>query len=119
MEFMLGGIEVDGSGWPATADRGRYVVPDLPRANYKVWVRGYGLLDSAKVNIQSGNVRVPSTWRDTVPGTRAEARRCWAWALRMHQHNPRNKRCSKTAGCDAYSTNHRQPCRRAFFNAQT
>ena len=45
MEFMLGGIEVDGSGWPATADRGRYVVPDLPRANYKVWVRGYGLLD--------------------------------------------------------------------------
>ncbi len=25
-----------------TDDRGRYVVPDLPKANYDVWVRGYG-----------------------------------------------------------------------------
>jgi hypothetical protein len=32
-----------------TDDRGRYVVPDLPRANYNVWVRGYGLVDSPKV----------------------------------------------------------------------
>ena len=31
-----------------TDDRGRYVVPDLPKANYTVWVRGYGLVDSAK-----------------------------------------------------------------------
>src|SRR5918992_587202 len=31
-----------------TDDRGRYVVPDLPKANYSVWVRGYGLVDSAK-----------------------------------------------------------------------
>jgi len=27
-------------------DQGRYVVPDLPKAKYKVWVRGYGLVDS-------------------------------------------------------------------------
>src|ERR1700730_5449634 len=27
-------------------DRGRCVMPDLPRANYSVWVRGYGLIDS-------------------------------------------------------------------------
>ena len=27
---------------------GRYVVPDLPKANYTVWVRGYGLVDSPK-----------------------------------------------------------------------
>src|SRR5262245_42724364 len=26
-----------------TDDKGRYVVPDLPKANYSVWVRGYGL----------------------------------------------------------------------------
>src|SRR5262249_45450800 len=26
-----------------TDDRGRYVIPDLPKANYSVWVRGYGL----------------------------------------------------------------------------
>src|SRR5690348_7075516 len=31
-----------------TDERGRYVVPDLPRANYRVWVRGYGLADSDK-----------------------------------------------------------------------
>jgi hypothetical protein len=30
-----------------TDDRGRYVLPQLPRANYQVWVRGYGLVDSA------------------------------------------------------------------------
>jgi hypothetical protein len=33
-----------------TDDQGRYVIPDLPKANYKVWVRGYGLVDSAKVD---------------------------------------------------------------------
>src|ERR1051326_7214243 len=33
-----------------TDDRGRYAVPDLPKANYNVWVRGYGLVDSPKVN---------------------------------------------------------------------
>src|ERR1700720_3111689 len=33
-----------------TDDRGRYVIPDLPKAGYSVWVRGYGLADSQKVN---------------------------------------------------------------------
>jgi hypothetical protein len=32
-----------------TDDQGRYVVPDLPKAKYQVWVRGYGLIDSPKV----------------------------------------------------------------------
>src|SRR5262245_15904564 len=27
-----------------TDEHGRYVVPDLPKAAYKVWVRGYGLV---------------------------------------------------------------------------
>jgi hypothetical protein len=31
-----------------TDDRGRYVIPELPTANYDVWVRGYGLVDSPK-----------------------------------------------------------------------
>ena len=31
-----------------TDDQGRYVVPDLPKAKYKVWVRGYGLVDFAE-----------------------------------------------------------------------
>ena len=29
-----------------TDDRGRYLIPDLPKASYSVWVRGYGLIDS-------------------------------------------------------------------------
>src|SRR4029453_2094141 len=29
-----------------TGEGGRYVIPDLPKANYHVWVRGYGLVDS-------------------------------------------------------------------------
>ena len=31
-----------------TDDQGRYVIPDLPDANYRVWVRGYGLVDSPR-----------------------------------------------------------------------
>src|SRR5690349_16810359 len=37
-----------------TDDQGRYVIPDLPKAKYKVWVRGYGLVDSAKVDGEPG-----------------------------------------------------------------
>src|SRR5207344_3568142 len=37
-----------------TDDRGRYVVPDLPKANYQVWVRGYGLVDSPKTDATPG-----------------------------------------------------------------
>jgi hypothetical protein len=32
-----------------TDDRGRFLIPDLPKANYEVWVRGYGLVDSPHV----------------------------------------------------------------------
>ncbi len=31
-----------------TDDEGRFLIPDLPSATYDVWVRGYGLVDSAK-----------------------------------------------------------------------
>jgi len=37
-----------------TDDQGRYVLPDLPKGKYKVWVRGYGLVDSAKVDGEPG-----------------------------------------------------------------
>ena len=37
-----------------TDERGRYVVPDLPKATYNVWVRGYGLVDSPKVKTEPG-----------------------------------------------------------------
>ena len=37
-----------------TDDRGRYLVPDLPDGRYSVWVRGYGLVDSSKVQAAPG-----------------------------------------------------------------
>src|SRR6202008_3280031 len=30
-----------------TDDQGRYLIPDLPKANYTIFARGYGLVDSA------------------------------------------------------------------------
>ena len=39
-----------------TDDQGRYVIPDLPKATYQVFVRGYGLVDSAKVAGTPGKV---------------------------------------------------------------
>src|SRR5947209_5924452 len=39
-----------------TDDRGRYVVPELPKANYSIWVRGYGLVDSPKVRAEPGKI---------------------------------------------------------------
>ena len=39
-----------------TDDQGRYVIPDLPKANYTVWVRGYGLVDSPKVQSAPGKL---------------------------------------------------------------
>lgn len=38
-----------------TDDQGRYLLPDLPKATYQVWVRGYGLVDSAAVPGTPGN----------------------------------------------------------------
>ena len=37
-----------------TDDQGRYVLPDLPKATYSIWVRGYGLVDSPKVKATPG-----------------------------------------------------------------
>ena len=42
-----------------TDDQGRYVIPDLPKAKYDVWVRGYGLVDSAKATSEPGKQREP------------------------------------------------------------
>ena len=55
-----------------TDDAGRYLLPDLPDADYDIWVRGYGLVDSEK---QSG---APGTSLDltavAAPDDRAAAR---------------------------------------------
>src|SRR5689334_14057210 len=38
-----------------TDDRGRYLIPALPKARYSVWVRGYGLVDSPKSRSTPGS----------------------------------------------------------------
>src|SRR3989442_1918833 len=37
-----------------TDDRGRYLIPELPKARYTWWARGYGLVDSHKVPATPG-----------------------------------------------------------------
>src|SRR5947208_1982501 len=37
-----------------TDDQGRYLLPDLPKATYRVWVRGYGLVDSPALRAAPG-----------------------------------------------------------------
>ncbi len=37
-----------------TDNQGRFTLPELPAANYSVWVRGYGLLDSPKKQLKPG-----------------------------------------------------------------
>src|ERR1700730_9721682 len=37
-----------------TDDQGRFLVPDLPDGAYELWVRGYGLKDSARVKGERG-----------------------------------------------------------------
>src|SRR3954471_4731866 len=37
-----------------TNDQGRYLIPSLPQATYKVWARGYGLMDSPKLETRPG-----------------------------------------------------------------
>src|SRR5713101_476336 len=54
-----------------TDDRGRYLVPDLPKATYSVWVRGYGLVDSPKVQATPGKLL-----NLTGDGGAKSARRC-------------------------------------------
>ena len=54
-----------------TDDQGRYVVPDLPKATYDLWVRGYGLVDSARVRAQPG--KLVNLTAKVAPSARAAA----------------------------------------------
>ena len=76
-----------------TDDQGRYVMPDLPRASYTVWVRGYGLVDSPKVmtvpgpsSCASSRLTAASTVTPSAPRRPAPSRPCWATSspARMH-----------------------------------
>src|SRR5947199_3897279 len=52
-----------------TDDKGRFLIPELPKANYSVWVRGYGLADSDKQQAAPGksvkfNVRMAGSAKE-------------------------------------------------------
>jgi streptogramin lyase len=44
-----------------TDDQGRFMVPELPAATYKVWVRGYGLVDSTPIQMKPATTQVALT----------------------------------------------------------
>src|SRR5438876_8551560 len=54
-----------------TDDQGRFVVPELPAANYNVWVRGYGLVDSKPIQMKPAANQITLT--ATVAATPQEA----------------------------------------------
>jgi hypothetical protein len=54
-----------------TGDDGRYVLPQLPDATYNVWVRGYGLADSDKLEGRPGDTSLDLTAK--IAGSPAEA----------------------------------------------
>ena len=58
-----------------TNDQGRYMLPELPGANYKVWVRGYGLADSTPV--ESKPTTTPLTLKVTTAKTPQEAAKAY------------------------------------------
>jgi hypothetical protein len=60
-----------------TDDRGRFLVPDLPNGKYKVWVRGYGLVDSTpiemkpdtkSINLKATSAKTPQDAAKVYPG---------------------------------------------------
>ena len=54
-----------------TNDYGRFVLPELPNGTYELWVRGYGLIDSAKVKAKLGETAL--SLKATVARTPQEA----------------------------------------------
>jgi hypothetical protein len=55
-----------------TDDSGRFLLPELPQATYQVWVRGYGLIDSAKTTTQPGTEMQLAAGRPATPQEAAQ-----------------------------------------------
>ncbi len=67
-----------------TDDRGRYLLPDLPKASYAVWVRGYGLIDSPKVPGQPGKTLNLTAVAAPTPRAAAEYYPAGYWFSLIH-----------------------------------
>ena len=93
-----------------TDDSGQYLIPDLPDANYSVWVRGYGLTDSAKVDATPGSTLDLDAVATTDPALAAQVYPAAYWYSMMkipeadqlaHLDNDRNMYLGwmKNLGC--------------------
>ncbi len=67
-----------------TDDQGHYLVPDLPEGGCRVWVRGYGLADSAKSDASPGEVINLTAVAAPDPATAAEVYPAIHWYSMMH-----------------------------------
>jgi hypothetical protein len=67
-----------------TDDQGRFVVPDLPSVRYNVWVRGYGLIDSPKVEAAPGRAINLTAVTAPTPAAAAEYYPAMYWFSLMH-----------------------------------
>ncbi len=67
-----------------TDDQGRYLVPDLPEADYQLWVRGYGLADSARVAAERGSIVDLTAIVAPSEAVAAEIYPAAAWYAMMH-----------------------------------
>src|SRR5688500_13882223 len=69
-----------------TDDQGRYVLPDLPKATYDVWVRGYGLVDSTKVKSAPGKIVNLKAVAAPNARARSEERRVGTEGVAIQEH---------------------------------
>jgi hypothetical protein len=72
-----------------TDDRGRYLIPDLPKAKYSVWARGYGLVDSPKVQTEPGKLvdLKPSIAPDAATAAKLYPASYWYAMLKVPEKN--------------------------------
>jgi hypothetical protein len=97
-----------------TDQQGRFLVPDLPRATYDLWVRGYGLVDSSRVRSMPG--RTTNLTALTAPSASAAAEYYpalyWFSMLRVpgRQEFPVGKVASQGAWLNTIKTGACQSC---------
>src|ERR1700694_2584088 len=72
-----------------TDDRGRYVIPELPKAKYTVFARGYGLMDSPKVQAEPGKLidLKPTVAPDTKSAAQYYPANYWYSLLKVPEKN--------------------------------
>src|SRR6266550_2270913 len=67
-----------------TDDQGRYLIPDLPKATYSVWVRGYGLVDSPQLSAKPGTTVNLTAVTAPTPRAAAEYYPAGYWFSLLH-----------------------------------